>query len=158
MSLTIKHGDLFANLQHRDLIVHGCNAKGKMNSGFAKTLRDKFPEAYRVYKGAHEAGKLQLGNINGCIVERGGVLNGIRYMVVNAITQDRYGRDAGVVYVDYEAVERALTEVANHAQKEGLRVHLPLIGGGLGNGDSEKLVKIFERVFQHVDATLWLKN
>jgi hypothetical protein len=31
--------------------VHGCNAQGKMRSDVAKSIREKFPEAYEVYAG-----------------------------------------------------------------------------------------------------------
>lgn len=150
--LTVKHGDLFANVKPPALIVHGCNAQGKMASGFARKLRSRFPDAYKVYKAAEEAHGLMMGDINGYTDTDG-------HIIVNAITQEFYGTDKNVVYVDYEAVEKALGTVARLAAQplSGVAIHLPFIGGGLANGNRDKLLEIFERVFKDSDATLWLQ-
>lgn len=154
MALQTKEGDLFANLKPPCIVLHGCNAQGKMNSGFAKALRGRFPDAYKVYKTAEEAHGLKPGDINGYTDTDG-------YTIINGITQDRYGRDTGVVYVDYEAVEKVCNTVARFIQQQGedpalFPLHLPFIGGGLANGDREKLLEIFTKAFENVNATLWL--
>jgi O-acetyl-ADP-ribose deacetylase (regulator of RNase III) len=152
MALKIVEGDLFANVKPPALIVHGCNAQGKMESGFAGKLRNKFPDAYKIYKTAEEAHGLMLGDINGYTDTDG-------HIIVNAITQEFYGNDKSIVYVDYEAVEKALSTVARFAAQlpGGIPIHLPFIGGGLANGNRDKLLEIFERVFKDSDATLWLQ-
>lgn len=152
MTLTVKRGDLFYNAKAPCVIVHGCNAQGKMKSGFADKLRNWFPEAYMVYKKAEEAHGLKVGDINGFTDHRG-------YTIINAITQEYYGRDPNRVYVDYDGVEKALATVANHYKDKGQPIHLPFIGGGLANGDRETLMGIFERVFAdpNLEVTLWLQ-
>jgi O-acetyl-ADP-ribose deacetylase (regulator of RNase III) len=149
MALQIKNGDLFSGAYAPCIVVHGCNAMGVMESGFAGELRDLIPAAYAAYKRVEMQRGLTLGEIS--TVEFGDGL-----VVCNAITQERYGRNPDVVYVDYEAVEAALSAVAVLANERNIPVHLPFIGGGLANGDREKLLAIFQEVFKNVDATLWL--
>lgn len=46
------------------IIAHGCNAQGKMGSGFAKELRNRYPMAYDDYKAYEkEMGFLRIGQI-----------------------------------------------------------------------------------------------
>ncbi len=153
--LQTKEGDLFANLTPPCIILHGCNAQGKMASGFAKALREKFPDTYKVYKTAQAAHGLKLGDINGYSDYDG-------YTIINGITQERYGRDTSVVYVDYDAVDKVCNTVARYVLEKGgeeatqYPVHMPFIGGGLANGDREKLLEIFTKAFEKINVTLWL--
>jgi hypothetical protein len=78
-------------------------------------------------------------------------------VVVNSVTQEFYGRSPGKVYVDYDAARVCSGGVAQLAKFIGYSVHLPLIGGGLANGDVGRLMGIFREVFSETDATLWLK-
>lgn len=149
MTLQTRQGDLFQNAIAPCIIVHGCNAQGVMGSGFADQLRMRFPDAFLCYKDTEKNCGLNLGDVNVAWYPNG-------LIVANAITQEFYGCDKNVVYVDYEAVERALGKVAGYAEKKSIPVHLPFIGGGLANGDKEKLMAIFTTVFANVDATLWL--
>ena len=41
-------GNLFDEPQ--EIIVHGCNARGVMGAGFAKDLKEKYPENYKEYR------------------------------------------------------------------------------------------------------------
>lgn len=148
-------GDLFANANAKDscIIIHGCNAQGKMKSGFAKELRQRFPFAYTKYMEAAESAGLRLGtNV---------IANCGQICVVNAITQEFYGRDSSFLYVSYDAVEKCLRSIVNGIKDTGwldIPVHLPFIGGGLANGDRDRLHAIFTEVFIDNNATLWLSK
>lgn len=147
--LTIKQGDLFeAATKERCIIAHGCNAQGVMGSGFALLIRKKYPRAWASY---------QLRGVNlkvGQIVPSFGKEH--HNIVINCITQEFFGRDTSRVYVDYEAVKKCMWHVADIAKDYQLPVHIPLIGGGLANGNRNMLVKIFEDAFLSTNATLWL--
>jgi hypothetical protein len=97
---------------------------------------------------AHREEPLKVGELLICVCGK--------YHICNAITQEFYGRDKNVVYVDYDAVEKSLTQVAHYALTSTLDVHLPFIGAGLANGDEKRLLSIFKKVFDGVSATLWL--
>jgi O-acetyl-ADP-ribose deacetylase (regulator of RNase III) len=134
MNITYRVGDLFAGPER--VILHGCNALGKMGSGVAKIVRDRFPQAYRDYLAQHENGGLILGSViwSDC---------GTR-VIGNAITQPAYGYDGGV-YVDYAAIRTAMTEVDAYCARTGTEaVALPMIGAGLGGGDWKTIATIIE--------------
>ena len=147
--LKTKEGDLLVNVKAPAIIVHGCNAQGKMRSGFADKLRNKYPEAYTVYKKYFNEVGLKVGDVNIVQTHTG-------MIIANAVTQEFYGRNPDVVYVNYAAVEKVLTEAAEFSEQNHIPVHMPFIGGGLANGDRNKLLEIFTRVFANTDATLWI--
>jgi O-acetyl-ADP-ribose deacetylase (regulator of RNase III) len=147
---TVK-GDLFKLIPARAILVHGCNAQGVMESGFAKFVRAQYPAAYekflQEYRKSFNA-ESQMGTIQSTRV---GELR-----VMNAITQRYYGKDPAEKYVSYDAVEEALRQVEEKARKLSCDVYFPFIGGGRANGDRKVLKAIFELVFatSPVNATL----
>ncbi len=141
--LTIKHGDVFEELKDGDVFVHGCNSKGVMGSGVAKIVRKKWPNAYKIYKQAVSLGELKLGEWNAYFDSNKNIC------IVNLITQDEFGRNPNKVYVDYNALKAGLIDVLNECTEECKRIVFPFIGGGLANGDREKLLDIFHEVFDN---------
>lgn len=148
--LTLTKGNLFerATLE-TDVIIHGCNCQGVMASGFAKTVRQLYPNAYDAYMAPTSTGR-QLGTFSysvkaGCPT------------VVNLLTQQTYGRDPAVRYVSYDAVDVGLRSVVEYFGTD-VKYHIPFIGAKLGNGDKRILLAIFDVAFAVVDATLWLHD
>ena len=129
-----KQGDLL--LGPEKYIVHGCNAQGGMGTGIALQIKQKYPEVFDVYRSAYEEhNQLFLGDTIPAVAEDGKV-------VFNCITQDRYGRNKSIVYVDYDAVRKCLIEVNNTIRDNNsirlnhhTEVAMPKIGCGLANGD-----------------------
>jgi O-acetyl-ADP-ribose deacetylase (regulator of RNase III) len=128
------------------IIVHGCNAQGKMKSGIAKEIRARFPGAYDVYMDDYnrfiEAGvkEVRLGNCTAFEVSP-------TKWIVNGVTQRFYGRDKSIVYVDYKAIQEVFDTIVMFAPKELLRahgLHFPKIGCGLANGDWAIVSKIID--------------
>jgi len=151
MTLKIVNGDIFdPKLEEVNrVIVHGCNAQGVMGSGIAKTIRDMYPEVYEDYKTIEGMSGLYLGDVVHSYINP-------ELMVVSAITQETYGRNKNIQYVEYNAVGRALATITSiYKDRE---IHIPFIGGGLANGDKEILMQIFEEVFEDSDATLFIKD
>lgn len=84
------------------IIAQGCNAQGVMGSGVAKAIRDKWPEVFQPYKTHCKRCQEPLGTISFTATWDG------EKMIANMITQRFYGRD-GKVYVDYDAIRKAMT-------------------------------------------------
>lgn len=148
--LKVVNGDMFTATLNKDcVIVHGCNAMGRMGSGVAAIVKKLYPMAELKYRQVHKRSGLKLGQVIWVPPEldRPGVT------VANAITQEYYGYD-GRQYVDYEAVIVSLEETKKLAA--GRPIHLPFIGGKRGGGDRKRLMAIFQAVLHDVDATLWL--
>jgi O-acetyl-ADP-ribose deacetylase (regulator of RNase III) len=158
MALKIESGDLFnaaleANGQGKAIIlVHGCNGQGVMASGVAALVKKLYPYAYEQYKQEHTDFGLVVGDVVFATSPDSKVV------VANAITQKNYGRDSSVQYVSYDAVVDSMQRVAKMARETKAPVILPMIGGGLGNGDVKRLTAIFQAVFHDVDATLFIQD
>lgn len=153
--LKVIKGNLFELVPEKCIIAHGCNAQGVMGSGFAKQIKVRYPTAYNYYiqafkttkrlKGKDWLGRLIAVNENG-------------HYIINAITQEFYGRDNNFKYVSYKAVMNSMAKVAKLSKKYNLPVYFPFIGGGLANGDRNVLMAIFEEVFEDVEAYLVIND
>jgi O-acetyl-ADP-ribose deacetylase (regulator of RNase III) len=148
--LKIVTGDLFDYAAPGSIIAHGCNLQGVMNSGFAKQIRLRFPENYLAYRQAWRERALELGSFI--------LVNCSTHHIFNALIQVRYGRDPAIQYVEYAAVKKSLRHAADYGRAYNVPIHLPLIGGGLGGGDSTELLHIFEEVFIHTQAVLYIQK
>lgn len=146
--LKLIEGDLFCAVKAPCVIAHGCNSMGYMGEGFAKQMRERFPENYLEYRQWCSKGKIRPGQwLWYC--ESG-------ITIFNLVTQLSYGYDKETVYVDYPSVEKLLKVVAKYQLAHRLPVHMPFIGGGHAHGDRTKLMGIFEEVFKDADAMLHL--
>lgn len=90
-----------------DYICHQVNCQGKMNSGIAKQIREKWPIVYDEYAKAasfDQHGHIQLVHINDA------------YCVINMFAQRYYGYD-GRRYTSYDAFWTCLGEIKNFVPK-----------------------------------------
>lgn len=134
------------------ILVHGCNAQGKMGSGVAKAIRARYPEAYRRYMEAYADPRgLVLGRVVWAKVQDDPLL-----AVANGITQEFYGNVPGVCHVSYAAIREVFRKVGDVARSRGLAVHYPMIGAGLGGGDWDVIRPIIEEELAGVDHRLWV--
>jgi O-acetyl-ADP-ribose deacetylase (regulator of RNase III) len=133
------------------IIVQGCNAQGVMGSGVAKAIRERWPQVFDVYRKTYEDKGLRLGQTVWVKVQDSPVL-----MIANSITQQFYGRDQTVRYVDYEAVRTCFREVGAAARKHDMAVHYPKIGAGLGNGEWGVIERIIKEELDGVEYHLWV--
>jgi len=124
-------------LEDHGIIVHGVNAQGKFNSGFAKQVRQRYPQVYADYMAAYAAGHLQLGRVIYTPITP-------HLVVASGVTQHFYGRDPDVVYADYTAIARVFTDVRYKALDARLPVKFPEVGCGLANGDWRQVKLIIE--------------
>ena len=143
MKIIYKQGNLLECTE--DVIVHGCNAQGKMGSGVAKAIREKYPEAYNAYKAEYDNHWLLVGEVIGAY-------SGDK-LILNAITQTHYGRDKNRVYVDYDAVRTAFKFINEHCDYPSIA--MPKIGAGLANGDWNIIEKIIEEECINVQPVVY---
>lgn len=120
-----KTGNLFDT--HCYCIAHGCNAQGVMDFGVALQVKQNYSEAYTTYK--------RISNTNGLSVGDCLFINSNNKLIINAITQEFYGRDK-IVYVSYRGIANSMHKIKNYLDKHNItEVAMPRIGGGLGGGD-----------------------
>lgn len=150
MKIVYKTGDLLEAPER--IICHGCNAQGSMGAGIALAIRHRYPMVFAAYRKTYEGqGKhLDLGQIVWVDCPDGRT-------VINAVTQERYGRDPKVVYVSYPAIESVITEIDAWAaaKGEGTVVAFPKIGAGLANGDWPTIEHIIESGSRHFQPLVY---
>lgn len=143
------------NLLHRErgILVHGCNAQGIMGAGIARVIKERHPTVFAAYRMRKESGGLHLGDIIPVEVDSATPPK----IIISAITQEHFGTDKRVVYVDYAAIEACFTKIRPLAIELALPVHFPLIGCGLANGKWEEVgPRIDHALGDDVEKHLWM--
>lgn len=163
----------------RGIIVHGVNGQGVMGSGVAAQIRNKYPRVYNEYHKCYEYA-LSLGHKSLPIGENiyyhqlqedlplltiGKMLHYSCHhdddnllIIVNAITQEFYGRDPNVVYADYNAIKKCFNHLNDYMDNLDLTttVNFPLIGCGLANGDWSIVSEIIDStISDRHEKILW---
>lgn len=155
MSVRVIDGDLF-NTKAK-YICHQVNCKGKMGSGVAKQIRDKYPEVYSAYRLEcnlfDEQGfpKSLMGIILPVQTDDGKV-------IINMFAQNNYGY-GGACYTDYRAFQMCLIEIAELLPK-GSAIAMPYrIGCGLGGGDWSTIETLITKYLgKKFDVELWKRG
>jgi O-acetyl-ADP-ribose deacetylase (regulator of RNase III) len=143
VKIEYRYGDLTQT--DAKYIAHCVNAQGKMNSGVAKAIREKFPRAYEIYVQAHEEKRLVLGSVIGADCGS--------HIILNIVGQEFYGRD-GRLYLDYTALRKGVRLINGNVSDP---VAFPFIGCGLAGGDWQLVSAIIEEEstnFQPIVYTL----
>ncbi len=153
--IKIVKGDLLRAKE--DMICHQVNCQGKMNSGIAKSIRDKHPFVYESYLNMIDQYQIDgidkrhlLGKIWGVNV------SGSSYsLVVNMFGQLKYGYD-GKQYTDTSALYTCFKSVRAVAEKYNLSVALPyMIGSYRGGADWKEVEGLLLTAFDGYEATLY---
>lgn len=125
-----------------NFICHQVNCQGKMGSGVAKQIRDRWPEVYSNY--ARVANSKMLGKVQILYIEDANIP---RQCVVNMFAQEYYGYNGGR-YTSYDAFWNCLNELKGKIPK-GATVAFPYkIGCGLGGANWEIIEKMIDIVFK----------
>ena len=147
MKIIYKQGDLLSCTEK--VIVHGCNSMGVMGSGVALAIRKKYHEAAKAYFDMKDVGRMQIGNCSYSYQDDGKT-------VINAITQQFYGRNPHVVYVNYEAMSYVFRTINKWAMIRSIEaIAIPKIGAGLANGDWNVIEKIIEEECKDVQVVCY---
>ncbi|MER5416214.1 macro domain-containing protein [Streptomyces virginiae] len=117
------------------VIAHICNDLGGWGKGFVLAVSRRWPEPEREYRRWHR--------------ERAGndfALGAVQFVhvradiwVANMVAQRGMRTGSGGPPIRYEALERCLNSVAEHALAHNASVHMPRIGCGLAGGKWERI-------------------
>lgn len=111
MKIKIINGNLLDSTA--DVILHQVNCQGKMNSGVAKAIREKWPEVFIKYSEFCSSGNAKLGK---CLP----VKISDKRVVVNMFSQENYGYDKKL-YTSYDAVNTCLANLKNYMVINGFK-------------------------------------
>lgn len=156
MTLNYKQGDLLECTKEKEFrIVHSGNNRGKMASGVAAAILNKFPQVKEDYLKAYStywvASTRWLGEV---VISVTSYQGNIGY-IYTIIGQDGYGYD-GKKYVDYDALRRGFLSIKARVIQENPKATLsmPKIGAGLGGGDWLVISTIIKDVFKDTEFTI----
>ena len=152
-------------------MMQGCNAQGRMGSGIALAIKNKWPVVFDHYNDRYKRGhsvelvpnsstslfipELEMGTIIPVQVASS-------IAMINAITQRFYTGHAGSTggrEVDYEAVA-SCCELINDMPLADISVppilNFPLIGAGLAKGNWNVIASIIDETITNMYKVLWV--
>ena len=147
--IKIIDGNLFNS--RANIICHKCNCQGIMGSGVAAEVKKRYPNVFQKYREDYINGKLQLGYVCFATARQDQV-------VANMCGQDKFGYD-GVVYTNYEQLQKCLDSVKEYATYEYDKrpvIAFPyLMSCYRGGGDWNVVYKMIEDTFADFDVEIW---
>jgi O-acetyl-ADP-ribose deacetylase (regulator of RNase III) len=131
-----------------DILIHGCNCFNIMGSGVAKSIKDRYPEAYNADLKTKKGDKSKLGSITVAPI----INQDKTQYIVNAYTQYNYGRDK--CYVDYDAVRSCFYNINMLYSDPSIKFGYPKIGAGLAGGNWDIISNIIDEELKDRDHIL----
>lgn len=150
---TLIEGDLLN--AKADFICHQVNCQGKMGSGVAKAIRDKYPDVYEHYKLLCEINTTEQLLGFSQYVKVSNTVGQTPYYVVNMLAQNHYGYD-GKQYTSLEAFKKCLESIDSHCI--GYIVAFPWkIGCVRGGADWNVVLPMILETLTHVKEIQFYK-
>ena len=132
---TLIYGDLLN--ADTDFICHQVNCQGKMGSGVAKAIRERYPVVYEQYVEYCSRGRCLGSTQYVQVSDRSGMTP---YYVVNMFAQDKYGYD-GRQYTSIEAFKKCLENINKNCA--GYTVAFPWkVGCVRGGADWDEVLSL----------------
>ena len=141
-------GDLLA--ADLDVVCHQVNCQGKMNSGIAKSIREKYPQVFTEYSMlcAITPSEKLLGEVQPI------VLNDGEYIVFNMFSQLDFGYD-GRRYTSYDAIWTCLNKIKLYTPKDK-KIGFPARIGCVRGGANWNIVRaMIEEVFSDREVYIY---
>lgn len=159
MPTTFKKGNLLDS--GCDFICHQVNCQGKMNSGIAKSIRERWPIVYENYFAswsAHYMADLPNSHLLGTmqIVPLYESYNKatFRQYVINMFAQENYGYD-GLRYTSYDAFWTCLYQIKQAVPKDK-RIGFPnKIGCVRGGANWDLILWMINYVLKDHNVEIW---
>lgn len=150
--IKIVNGDLLD--AEENLILHQVNCQGKMNSGVAKAIREKWGRVYEKYSNLSMLNPSALiGQVQSVLVD-----DSKPQYVVNMFSQENYGYD-GKRYTSYDALHDCLEQVAKVARQQNYSVALPYnMGCDRGGANWNIVYAMIEEVFKNHTQPIVIYN
>jgi hypothetical protein len=145
----IKNEDLFNHVNEYDVNLIGTNIYCMMTNGFEYKVSLDYPYVFNQNLETKYGDMTKLGTLLECANEKEPTFC-LCYIVKGNFRPYQF-KD----YLDYEALEKCLGLV--NIKYKGKNIACPLLGCSRfdGNGDREKVMKIFEKCLTDVDITIY---
>jgi O-acetyl-ADP-ribose deacetylase (regulator of RNase III) len=148
----IKHGNIL-NAVDIDAILHQANIHHTMGGGIARFIRWTYPEAYKADCKTPLGDTNKLGTFSWARVYNQNNKDQT-FIIYNCYSQANFGRENGVRYTDYDAVEQCFNAVKADLEQKFIYRSKQIVlaipygyGCGLGGGDWNIVKAIINKVF-----------
>jgi O-acetyl-ADP-ribose deacetylase (regulator of RNase III) len=125
-----------------DYLLHGCNCMKTFGAGFAKKLKEKYPDANKADQRNPIPPYGKIGGYSSCVIDD--QFCSPNLTIVNLYTQYDYG--TGCRRAEYGAIKRSLEMFARDFCTMGRTIGLVKIGCGLAGGQWSVVQSIVEEV------------
>ena len=131
-------GDMFAGAY--DIRVNTVNCVGVMGAGVALAFKERYPDMYRTYRAACDAGQVRPGKVE--------VWRTLTEWIVNFPTKRHWRQKSR-----YEDIDSGLKSLREYLSAQGrVSVALPALGCGHGGLDWERVRPMIEQALGDLDA------
>jgi O-acetyl-ADP-ribose deacetylase (regulator of RNase III) len=135
--------------QGAKVIVHCCNNLGAWGSGFVLSLSKRWEEPERRYREwFYREQKPALGEVQFVTV-------GDDIVVANLIGQIGLRSRSNTRPVQYSAIKKGMSVVADYAKKHNASVHMPRLGCGLAGGSWDFIEPILSEALEGLDVQVY---
>jgi O-acetyl-ADP-ribose deacetylase (regulator of RNase III) len=134
-----------------DVIIHGCNCHCVMGAGIAKTIKERYPQAYIAdCEMTIKGDRSKLGNFSCAMVYTEKTDEPL--LIINAYTQYNWGKD-----VNYEAIRSVFKKIYKIYGGRQMGFGIPQIGCGLAGGDWEIVSEIIDEEMrgEKIKTVIW---
>lgn len=150
----IENSDLTAS--KAEMICHQVNCQGKMGSGVAKAIKEKFPTVYNMYMYLCSNKQQTLGTTQMVRLPDMERNNWGDQYVANMFAQNRYGYD-GARYTEYDAFYSCLEDIKNFVKEHSIvkTIAFPYrIGCDRGGANWKIIFTMIYEVFKDTDLNI----
>lgn len=120
------------------VVAHVCNDRGGWGRGFVLALSARWPGPEHAYRAFSRGPGLRLGAVQLVRVEPD-------IWVANMVAQNGYRTTNNPVSLRYDALQKCLTTLAEHAICLTASVHMPRIGAGLAGGTWDAIAAVLDQ-------------
>ena len=124
-----------------DYLLHGCNCMKTFGAGFAKKLKEKYPDANKADQNNPLPAYAKIGSYSSCVI---GDFCEPDLTIVNLYTQYDYG--TGYRRAEYGAIKRSLEMFVRDFVVVNKTIGLVKIGSGLGGANFNIVQSIIEDI------------
>lgn len=135
-----KKGDILK--EETEAVVNTVNTKGVMGKGIALQFKERFPENYKQYKKACEAGTVETGKV---FVSESGLLLNPRY-IINFPTKEHWKNPSKMEYI-YEGLNDLVRVIR---EKDIRSIAIPPLGCGNGGLDWNEVKPAIEQALSAI--------
>lgn len=148
--ITYVKGDAIQAYKNKevDVLIHCANCFNTMGSGFAKALKEEYPQVYEADCKTKKGDVLKLGTFSVWEEHSEYSKEGFR-AIYNLYGQYNYGKGgAGHRYVEYAAIINGIDKIFHSLPYYTIKVGMPKIGCGLAGGDWSLIEKIIKNALE----------